>query len=88
MPAFRGVRRSSHVSLYYQDPAREAMLAHAAAVAGATDLPVSIDLESGFGDTPEIVAETIRLAAREMRRQGTFSFADDAVDFGTLNSMF
>ena len=42
---------------------REAMLAHAAAVASATDLPVSIDLENGFGDAPEIVAETIRLAA-------------------------
>jgi 2-methylisocitrate lyase-like PEP mutase family enzyme len=43
---------------------REAMLAHAAAIAAATDLPVSIDLENGFGDTPEIVAETIRLAAK------------------------
>ena len=42
---------------------REAMLVHAAAVAAATDLPVSIDLENGFGDAPEIVAETIRLAA-------------------------
>ena len=42
---------------------REAMLAHAAAVAAATDLPVSIDLENGFGDAPEVVAETIRLAA-------------------------
>ena len=42
---------------------REAMLAHAAAVAAATDLPVSIDLENGFGNDPEIVAETIRLAA-------------------------
>ncbi len=29
----------------------------------ATDLPVSADLEKGFGDTPEVVAETIRLAA-------------------------
>jgi len=38
------------------------MLAHAAAVAAATDLPVSIDLENGFGDAPEIVAETIRFA--------------------------
>jgi 2-methylisocitrate lyase-like PEP mutase family enzyme len=27
-----------------------------------TDLPVSADLEKGFGDAPEIVAETIRLA--------------------------
>ena len=42
---------------------REAMLAHATAIAAATNLPVSIDLENGFGDTPEIVAETIRLAA-------------------------
>src|SRR4029078_7075185 len=39
---------------------RDAMLAHAAAVAAATDLPVSIDLETGFGDAPEAVAETIR----------------------------
>jgi 2-methylisocitrate lyase-like PEP mutase family enzyme len=42
---------------------RDATLAHAAAVAAATDLPVSIDLENGFGDAPETVAETIRLAA-------------------------
>jgi 2-methylisocitrate lyase-like PEP mutase family enzyme len=42
---------------------RDATLAHAAAVAAATDLPVSIDLENGFGDAPEAVAETIRLAA-------------------------
>jgi 2-methylisocitrate lyase-like PEP mutase family enzyme len=27
-------------------------------------------------------------AAREMRRQGTFNFADDAVEFRTLNSIF
>ena len=42
---------------------RDATLAHAAALAAATDLPVSIDLENGFGDAPEVVAETIRLAA-------------------------
>ena len=29
----------------------------------ATDLPVSADLENGFGDDPATVAETIRLAA-------------------------
>jgi 2-methylisocitrate lyase-like PEP mutase family enzyme len=28
----------------------------------ATDLPVTVDLESGYGDTPEAVGETIRLA--------------------------
>ena len=42
---------------------RDETLAHAAAIAAGTDLPVSIDLEHGFGDEPEIVAETIRLAA-------------------------
>jgi 2-methylisocitrate lyase-like PEP mutase family enzyme len=42
---------------------REKMIAHVAAVAEATDLPVSADLENGFGDAPEIAAETIRMAA-------------------------
>lgn len=42
---------------------REAMLAHVAAIAAATDLPVSADLENGYGDAPAIAAETIRLAA-------------------------
>lgn len=41
---------------------REEALAHCRAIVTATDLPVSADLEKGFGDTPEIVAETIRLA--------------------------
>jgi 2-methylisocitrate lyase-like PEP mutase family enzyme len=42
---------------------REEALAHARAIASATDLPVSADLEKGFGDAPQLVAETIRLAA-------------------------
>jgi 2-methylisocitrate lyase-like PEP mutase family enzyme len=42
---------------------RDDMLAHAAAIAAASELPVSIDLENGFGDAPAYVAETIRLAA-------------------------
>lgn len=42
---------------------RSQMMAHASAMVSATDLPVSGDLENGFGDSPEIVAETIRLAA-------------------------
>ncbi|MGB6984442.1 MAG: isocitrate lyase/phosphoenolpyruvate mutase family protein [Candidatus Aquilonibacter sp.] len=42
---------------------RDAMLAHAAQIAAATDLPVSADLENGYGDDPAGVAETIRLAA-------------------------
>jgi 2-methylisocitrate lyase-like PEP mutase family enzyme len=42
---------------------RDQALAHARAIAGAVDLPVSADLESGFGDTPKDVAETYRQAA-------------------------
>lgn len=42
---------------------RDAMLAHVAAVAAAVDLPVSGDLENGYGDTPEDAAQTILLAA-------------------------
>jgi len=42
---------------------RDQMMAHAAAIAAATPLPVSADLENGFGDDPETVAQTIRLAA-------------------------
>src|SRR6516162_9104528 len=42
---------------------RSRMIAHVSAISSATDLPVSADLENGYGDTPEIVAETIRLAA-------------------------
>lgn len=38
-------------------------LDHAAAIVAATELPVSADLEKGFADDPEGVAETVRLAA-------------------------
>lgn len=41
----------------------EEALSQARMIVAATDLPVSADLEKGFGDTPEIVAETVRLAA-------------------------
>src|SRR5438552_19047983 len=42
---------------------RDEALGQARVICDATDLPVSADLEKGFGDAPEIVAETIRLAA-------------------------
>ncbi len=42
---------------------RDEALAHARAIVEATDLPVSADLEKGFGDAPATAAETIRLAA-------------------------
>lgn len=41
---------------------RDETLANAKVIADATDLPVAADLENGFGDTPEVAAETIRLA--------------------------
>ena len=43
---------------------RERMMEHLAEMAAATELPLSGDLENGFGDSPEAVAETLRLAAR------------------------
>jgi 2-methylisocitrate lyase-like PEP mutase family enzyme len=39
-------------------------LANAKAIVDATDLPVSADLENGYADSPETVAETIRLAGQ------------------------
>jgi 2-methylisocitrate lyase-like PEP mutase family enzyme len=42
---------------------RDEALAHAQSIVGATPLPVSADLENGFGDAPKTAAATIRLAA-------------------------
>ncbi len=42
---------------------RDEALAHARVIVAACALPVSADLEQGFGDAPEVVAETIRQAA-------------------------
>lgn len=42
---------------------REEALAHARAIVEAVEIPVSADLEKGFGDSPEDAAETIRRAA-------------------------
>jgi 2-methylisocitrate lyase-like PEP mutase family enzyme len=42
---------------------REQALAHARAIVDATPLPVSADLENGFGDAAEAAALTVRLAA-------------------------
>jgi 2-methylisocitrate lyase-like PEP mutase family enzyme len=41
---------------------REEAIAHAASIVDAVDVPVSADLENGFADDPEGVAQTIRLA--------------------------
>ena len=41
---------------------RDEALAHARAIAEAVDVPVSADLENGFGREPAMAADTIRLA--------------------------
>ena len=41
---------------------RDVMLENARSIATAVDVPVTADLENGFGKSPEVVAETIRLA--------------------------
>lgn len=43
---------------------REAILDNGAAIVAATRLPVTIDLENGFGDDPDSVADAIEQAAR------------------------
>ncbi|QHQ35101.1 isocitrate lyase/PEP mutase family protein [Algicella marina] len=42
---------------------RDEALAHAQEMVVATPLPVSGDFENGFGDAPDTVAETVRLAS-------------------------
>jgi len=42
---------------------RDEAMAHAQDIVAATHLPVSIDSENGYGDSPEDVAETVKYAA-------------------------
>lgn len=41
---------------------RDQVITHCRSLVEATDLPVSADLEKGFGDSPESAAETIKVA--------------------------
>jgi 2-methylisocitrate lyase-like PEP mutase family enzyme len=50
-------RRDGHIT-------RDEALAQVRLIVAATDLPVSADLEKGFGDAPSVVAETVKLAAQ------------------------
>ena len=56
-----GFARSTGVNDY--ELTREQVLEHAGALCQGTELPVSADLENGFGHTPEDCAKTIRLGA-------------------------
>lgn len=59
---------------------RDQVIRHVAAIASATDLPVSADLENGFGDAPEMAAETIRLAAATGAVGGSIEDATERPD--------
>jgi 2-methylisocitrate lyase-like PEP mutase family enzyme len=59
---------------------RDQMMAHVHAIVSATDLPVSADLGNGFGDDPETVAETIRLAAAAGLVGGSIEDATNRLD--------
>lgn len=56
------------------------MIAHVGAIAGATTLPVSADLENGYGDDPKTVAETIRRAAAAGAVGGSIEDATTRLD--------
>lgn len=55
--AFSKGKRDSFAGL-----SRSEVLENAAEILGATDLPVSADLEDGFGTSPDMCAQTIRMA--------------------------
>lgn len=55
--------QSSLLAKHDGQSTRPEALAHAKQIVEATDLPVSADLENGFGDTPADVETTIRQAA-------------------------
>jgi 2-methylisocitrate lyase-like PEP mutase family enzyme len=59
---------------------RDEMVAHVGVIARATNLPVSADLENGYGDSPEEAAETIRLAAEAGVGGGSIEDATGKVD--------
>ena len=50
-------RRDGHIT-------RDEAFAQVRVIVAATDLPVSADLEKGFGDSADVVAETVKLAAQ------------------------
>lgn len=59
---------------------RDEALAHARAIAMATDLPVSADLENGFGHAPADAALTIRMAGEAGLVGGSIEDATGAND--------
>src|SRR3546814_12890617 len=48
---------------------RDAMLAEVARITARLDIPVTADLEAGYGPTPEDVAETVRSEERRVGKE-------------------
>lgn len=59
---------------------RDAVIAHIFAIASAVDVPISADLQNGFGDAPEAAAESIQLAADAGAVGGSIEDATGRVD--------
>lgn len=59
---------------------RDESLAHAKAIVDAVGIPVAADLEHGFADAPEDVAETIRLAVGIGLAGGSIEDAGEGTD--------
>lgn len=73
--AFSVGRRDSIAGL-----SRAEILANARAIVEATDLPVSADLEDGFGRAPEVCAQTIVMAREVGLVGGSIEDASGAAD--------
>lgn len=64
---------------------RSAILSNAADIVAATDLPVSADLEDGFGLAPETCAKTIAMAAEVGLVGGSIEDATGGGDGGIMD---
>lgn len=64
---------------------RAAILSNAAEIVAATELPVSADLEDGFGLAPETCAKTIAMAAEVGLVGGSIEDATGGEDAGVLD---
>ncbi|SDE05851.1 2-Methylisocitrate lyase, PEP mutase family [Mucilaginibacter pineti] len=73
--AFSLAKPDGHASIK-----REQALENVKAIISATSLPVSADLENGYGDSPETCAETILLAAKSGLSGGSIEDATGRPD--------
>jgi 2-methylisocitrate lyase-like PEP mutase family enzyme len=67
---------------------RDDMIEHVGVIAAATPLPVSADLENGFGDSPEDAAETIRRAAAAGAVGGSIEDSNDAAPSNSAKPIY